>query len=183
MKTEKGSFKLSTVALAVAAVSSVFTAQAQDHTTDEKMVVVSSRTPKAISDIPGTVWYIEPQQIEQEYRGGKSLGEILASAIPSLDVSSGARTNYGQNLRGRKMLVMIDGVSLQSSRQISRHLDSIDPFNIERIEVLSGATSIYGAGASGGVINIITKKADGEELEFESFVGGTSGFNSGEYLH
>ncbi|WP_434763634.1 TonB-dependent receptor [Vibrio fortis] len=180
MKTEKGSFKLSTVALAVAAVSSVFTAQAQDHTTDEKMVVVSSRTPKAISDIPGTVWYIEPQQIEQEYRGGKSLGEILASAIPSLDVSSGARTNYGQNLRGRKMLVMIDGVSLQSSRQISRHLDSIDPFNIERIEVLSGATSIYGAGASGGVINIITKKADGEELEFESYVGGTSGFNSGE---
>lgn len=180
MKTEKGSFKLSTVALAVAAVSSVFTAQAQDHTTDEKMVVVSSRTPKAISDIPGTVWYIEPQQIEQEYRGGKSLGEILASAIPSLDVSSGARTNYGQNLRGRKMLVMIDGVSLQSSRQISRHLDSIDPFNIERIEVLSGATSIYGAGASGGVINIITKKADGEELEFESYAGGTSGFNSGE---
>ncbi|MFM2600471.1 TonB-dependent receptor [Vibrio fortis] len=180
MKTEKGSFKLSTVALAVAAVSSVFTVQAQDYSTDEKMVVVSSRTPKAISDIPGTVWYIEPQQIEQEYRGGKSLGEILASAIPSLDVSSGARTNYGQNLRGRKMLVMIDGVSLQSSRQISRHLDSIDPFNIERIEVLSGATSIYGAGASGGVINIITKKADGEELEFESFVGGTSGFNSGE---
>lgn len=180
MKTEKGSFKLSTVALAVAAVSSVFTAQAQDYSTDEKMVVVSSRTPKAISDIPGTVWYIEPQQIEQEYRGGKSLGEILASAIPSLDVSSGARTNYGQNLRGRKMLVMIDGVSLQSSRQISRHLDSIDPFNIERIEVLSGATSIYGAGASGGVINIITKKSDGEELEFESFVGGTSGFNSGE---
>ena len=180
MKTEKGSFKLSTVALAVAAVSSVFTAQAQEHSTDEKMVVVSSRTPKAISDIPGTVWYIEPQQIEQEYRGGKSLGEILASAIPSLDVSSGARTNYGQNLRGRKMLVMIDGVSLLSSRQISRHLDSIDPFNIERIEVLSGATSIYGAGASGGVINIITKKATGEELEFESFVGGTSGFNSGE---
>ena len=180
MKTEKGSFKLSTVALAVAAVSSVFTAQAQDYSTDEKMVVVSSRTPKAISDIPGTVWYIEPQQIEQEYRGGKSLGEILASAIPSLDVSSGARTNYGQNLRGRKMLVMIDGVSLQSSRQMSRHLDSIDPFNIERIEVLSGATSIYGAGASGGVINIITKKSDGEELEFESFVGGTSGFNSGE---
>ncbi|MGR5556104.1 TonB-dependent receptor [Vibrio fortis] len=180
MKTEKGSFKLSTVALAVAAVSSVFTVQAQDYSTDEKMVVVSSRTPKAISDIPGTVWYIEPQQIEQEYRGGKSLGEILASAIPSLDVSSGARTNYGQNLRGRKMLVMIDGVSLQSSRQISRHLDSIDPFNIERIEVLSGATSIYGAGASGGVINIITKKSDGEELEFESFVGGTSGFNSGE---
>lgn len=182
MKTEKGRFKLSTVALAVAAVSTVFTAQAQESVSEDKMVVVSSRTPKAISDIPGTVWYIDSEKIEQEYRGGKSLGEILAATIPSLDISSGGRTNYGQNLRGRKMLVMIDGVSLQSSRQISRHLDSIDPFNIERVEVLSGATSIYGAGASGGVINIITKKAQSDDLEFESFVGGTSGFNSSEDL-
>ncbi|PMM00392.1 aerobactin siderophore receptor iutA [Vibrio kanaloae] len=180
MNVKKGSFPLSTVALAVAAASTIFPAQAQQTTTEEKMVVVSSRTPKAISDIPGTVWYIDSAQIEQEFRGGKSLGEILSATIPSLDVSSGARTNYGQNLRGRKMLVMIDGVSLQSSRPISRHLDSIDPFNIDRIEVLSGATSIYGAGASGGVINIITKKADGEALEFESYVGGSSGFNSGE---
>ncbi|WP_367971565.1 TonB-dependent receptor [Vibrio scophthalmi] len=180
MKLEKGNFKRSTVALAIIAASTVFPTQAQEYTTEDKMVVVSSRTPKAISDIPGTVWYIDSAQIEQEYRGGKSLGEILAASIPSLDVSSGARTNYGQNLRGRKMLVMIDGVSLQSSRQISRQLDSIDPFNIDRIEVLSGATSIYGAGASGGVINIVTKKAQSEELEFESFVGGTSGFNSSE---
>ncbi|KGY13352.1 aerobactin siderophore receptor iutA [Vibrio tubiashii] len=180
MKASKGSFPLSTVALAIAAASSVFTVQAQEYASEDKMVVVSSRTPKAISDIPGTVWYIDSEKIEQEFRGGKTLGDILASAIPSLDVSSGARTNFGQNLRGRKMLVMIDGVSLQSSRQISRHLDSIDPFNIDRIEVLSGSTSIYGAGASGGVINIITKKAQSEELEFESFVGGTSGFNSSE---
>ncbi|GAL38192.1 aerobactin siderophore receptor IutA [Vibrio maritimus] len=180
METSKGKFPLSTIALAIAAASTVFTAQAQEKTTDEQMVVVSSRTPKAISDIPGTVWYIDSDKIEQEYRGGKTLGDILASAIPSLDVSSGARTNLGQNLRGRKMLVMIDGVSLQSSRSISRHLDSIDPFNIESIEVLSGATSIYGAGATGGVINIITKKAHSEELEFESYVSGSSGFNSSE---
>lgn len=180
MKASKRKFPLSTIALAIASVTTVFTAQAQQITTQEKMVVVSNRTPKAISDIPGTVWYIDAEKIEQEYRGGKTLGDILASAIPSLDVSSGARTNFGQNLRGRAMLVIIDGVSLQSSRQISRQLDSIDPFNIDRIEVLSGATSIYGAGASGGVINIMTKKAQSEELEFESFVGGTSGLNSSE---
>ena len=179
MNTKKGSFPLSTIALAVAA-TTVFPAHAEEFSNEEKMVVVSSRVPKAISDIPGTVWYINSETIEQEYRGGKTLGEILAASIPSLDVSSGARTNRGQNLRGRKMLVMIDGVSLQSSRSISRHLDSIDPFNIDRIEVLSGATSIYGAGASGGAINIITKKAQDEELEFESFVGGSSGFNSSE---
>lgn len=175
-------FQLTTVAAAVAAttfVSSVAFAQ-EYQTTEEKMVVVSSRAPKAISDIPGTVWYIDNAQIEQEYRGGKSLGEILAAAVPSLDVSSQGRTNYGQNLRGRPMLVMIDGVSLNSSRLISRQLDSIDPFNIDRIEILSGATAIYGAGATGGVINIVTKKAESDELQFESYVSTTSGFNSSD---
>ncbi len=163
MNVKKGNYPLTLVAMAVAvATTSVaMSVQAEEYTstTEETMVVVSSRTPKAISEIPGTVWFVDSEQIEQEYRGGKTLGEILSATIPSLDVSSGARTNYGQNLRGRAMLVMIDGVSLQSSRPIGRQLDAIDPFNIERIEVLSGATSIYGAGATGGVINIITKKS------------------------
>lgn len=158
-----------------------FHAMAQDETvTDETMVVVASRAPKSISDIPGTVWFIDAEQIEQDYRGGKSLGDILSAAVPSLDVGSQGRTNYGQNLRGRPMLVMIDGVSLNSSRTISRQLDSIDPFNIDRIEVLSGATSIYGAGATGGVINIVTKKAYSDELQFESYASTTSGFNGSE---
>ncbi|MGY5537534.1 TonB-dependent receptor [Vibrio brasiliensis] len=180
MNVKKGSFPLSTVAIAVAAATTVFAAQAQEYTSNEKMVVVSSHLPKAISDIPGTVWYIDSQTIEQEYRGGKSLDEILAATIPSLDVSSGGRTHSGQNLRGRSLMVMIDGVSLQSVRSLSRQLDSIDPFNIERIEVLSGATSIYGAGSAGGVINIVTKKASGDDVEFETFVSGTSGFSSSE---
>lgn len=169
------------VAIAVASVGMAFSAPALAVTEkQDKMVVVSSRTPKAISDIPGTVWFIDEEQIALEYRGGKTLGDILAATIPSLDVGSGARTNYGQNLRGRKMLVMIDGVSLQSSRPISRALDSIDPFNIARIEVLSGATSVYGAGATGGVINIVTKKANDDALQFESYLGGSSGFQTSD---
>ncbi|MBW3695309.1 TonB-dependent receptor [Vibrio sp. T187] len=183
MNVIKGIFPLSTIAIAMAAASAPTLTHAQEYTTtQEKMVVVSSHLPKAISDVAGTVWYIDAEQIEQEYRGGKNLDEILAASIPSLDVASGGRTHSGQNLRGRSIMVMIDGVSLQSVRSISRQLDSIDPFNIERIEVLSGATSIYGAGAAGGVINIVTKKATEGEVEFETFVGGTSGFTSGEDL-
>lgn len=76
-----------------------------------------------------------------------------------MDVSSRGRTNYGMNLRGRSMMVMVDGVRLNSSRSDSRQLDSIDPFNIDRIEVISGATSLYGGGSTGGLVNIVTKKA------------------------
>ncbi len=63
------------------------------------------------------------------------------------------------NMRGRSMIVMVDGVRLNSSRSDSRQLDSIDPFNINHIEVISGATAMYGGGSSGGLINIVTKKA------------------------
>ncbi|MDE1349455.1 TonB-dependent receptor [Vibrio aestuarianus] len=183
MKAQKRIFTLTSIAAAVvSAMAFVPTASVAEEikSTQDKMVVVSSRAPKAISEIPGTVWYVDSETIEREYRGGKSLGEILAIAVPSLDVATEGRTNYGQNLRGRAMLVMIDGVTLQSSRQISRNLDAIDPFNIDRIEVLSGSTSIYGAGATGGVINIITKKSQSEELEFESYVSGRSGFNTSD---
>jgi outer membrane cobalamin receptor len=83
---------------------------------------------------------------------------VLAQLIPGIDVSSQGRTNYGMNMRGRAIVVLIDGVRLNSSRTDSRQLDAIDPFNIEHIEVISGATSLYGGGSTGGLINIVTKK-------------------------
>ncbi|EAR55201.1 ferric aerobactin receptor precursor [Photobacterium sp. SKA34] len=143
-------------------------------------VVVTGSSPKSINDIPGSVWVVNGMDIEEEYKGGKDLSAILSSKVPALDIGSGGRTSYGQNLRGRKMLVMIDGVSLNSSRSISRQLDSIDPFNIDKVEILSGATSVYGAGATGGVINIITKKGESGKTRFESYVSTSSGFNASD---
>ncbi|MDA9557833.1 TonB-dependent receptor [Vibrio sp.] len=171
-------FPLSLTAVAVLASTLSTTAWAQE--TEEQIVVVGNRTPTAISDVAGTVWYVDSDAIAAQARTGKTLDQILAVTVPSLEVSSGGRTHAGQTLRGRSLMVLIDGVSLQSVRSISRQLDSIDPFNIERIEVLSGASSLYGAGASGGIINIVTKKGEVGGTQFESFVGGTSGFNDGD---
>ncbi|NMS18485.1 TonB-dependent receptor plug domain-containing protein, partial [Vibrio parahaemolyticus] len=133
----KRTFSFNLIVLAMSsgyAVSSIAAEDLQQTSTpsDEQLVVVGSVMPKSISDIPGTVWFVGQEEIAQQYRAGKTLGDILSATIPSLDVGTGGRTNYGQNLRGRAMLVMIDGVSLQSSRPISRQLDAIDPFNIER---------------------------------------------------
>ncbi|WP_104384498.1 TonB-dependent receptor [Sphingobacterium sp. HMA12] len=130
----------------------------EGHQLDE-VVVVANRRPTSISDVAGTVWLVNSEQIQQQAKSGVPIKEMLGLLIPGMDVGPQGRTNYGQNMRGRSMLVMIDGVSLNSLRGISRQLDAIDPFNIERIEVLSGANSIYGGNATGGIINIITKKA------------------------
>ena len=130
--------------------------------------------------MPGTVWVIEREQLDQQTQAGVPLKEALGQLIPGLDIGSQGRTNNGQNLRGRSVLVMIDGVSLNSSRGISRQFDSIDPFNIERIEVMSGASAVYGGGATGGIINIVTKKGVGGDTRFNTELGARSGFQSHE---
>ncbi len=141
------------------------------------IVVTASRSAQSIAEIAGTVQAIEQKQIEQQSAAGRKLADILAQLVPSLSPSSGTTTNYGQTMRGRQVLILIDGVAQTGSRDASRQLNSISPDSIERVEVVSGASSIYGSGATGGIINIITKKGSGEGLNFESKLGVTSGDN------
>ncbi len=144
---------------------------------EETLVVSASRANHTVAEMAQTTWVIEQAEIEQQVQGGKELKEVLAQLIPGMDVSSQGRTNYGMNMRGRSMMVMVDGVRLNSSRSDGRQLDAIDPFNISRIEVISGATSLYGGGSTGGLINIVTKKGQPEtDVEFQT--GMKSGFNS-----
>ena len=142
----------------------------------DDVVIVASRKPTKISEIPGTVWVVQKEKIQEQAKSGVPIKEMLSILIPSMDIGPQGRTNYGQNMRGRSTLVMIDGVSLNSIRAISRQLDAIDPFNIERIEVLSGASSIYGGNATGGIINIITKTPSKKGISGETELGVRTGF-------
>jgi iron complex outermembrane receptor protein len=141
----------------------------------QEVVVIASRKPTKISEIPGTVLVVDGTKIQEQIRAGVPFKQALALLIPSLDAGPEGRTNYGQNQRGRDPLVMIDGVSLNSTRGVSRQFESIDPFNIERIEVLSGASSVYGGGATGGIINIVTKKGQDGQPSFTTQAGARSG--------
>ncbi len=172
------SFKLSPIWAAMLFIGA--TNAQQMVTAPETLVVTANRTPAQISEIPGTVWVVDGEDIRAQVDSGTDFKDALAQLIPSLDPGSQGRTNAGQQMRGRSVLVMLDGVSLNSSRGISRQFESIDPFNIERIEVISGATSIYGGDSSGGIVNIITKKGEAGDTAFEAYVGGKSGLNGGE---
>lgn len=149
----------------------------------DALVISTNRSAKLPTDLANAVQIISEEEIQEQTKTGTSLKEALPTLIPSLDFGSvGSRTNYGMYMRGRAALVMIDGVSLNGSRAISRQLDSIDPFNIERIEVLSGASALHGGNATGGIINIITKHARSSETEFETQLSATSGFNASDDL-
>ena len=145
-------------------------------------VSVGARTSTSISEIPGTVWVVDQVQLQEQLDTGVTLKEAIGKLVPGLDLAPEGRSNYGQNMRGRNVLVMIDGVSQNSSRGLSRQFDSISPFNVERIEVLSGASALYGGGATGGIINIVTKKGTPGPAQFETELSATSGFNNSDDL-
>lgn len=142
------------------------------------IVMTATRTPKSISEVAGTVQTIQGNEIAQQAGAGRKVADVLAQLVPSLAPSSGTTSNYGQTMRGRNVLIMIDGVSQTGSRDVARQLNSISPNMIDHIEVVSGATSIYGSGATGGIINIITKRGDkSEPVTFQTKLGVTSADN------
>ncbi|EEY97091.1 TonB-dependent receptor [Acinetobacter johnsonii] len=152
-------------------------AQQKETTQLTPIVVTATRSAKSIADIAGTVYSIDQAEIEKQANAGKSIADILGTLVPSLTPSSGTTSNYGMTMRGRVVQYMIDGVPQTGYRDGSRQLNSIQPSMIERIEVVSGATSIYGSGATGGIINIITKRGGQDPISFESKVGVTAGNN------
>ena len=184
-KSNTTKFMLNPILIAMLGLSAPLVAQASVHAADKNdnmTVVTANRSTQSISDIAATVLVIEGDEIAQQAQSGIEFKAMLANLIPSLDVGSQSRTNAGQNMRGRSTLVMIDGISLNSSRGISRQFDSINPFNIARIEVISGASAMYGGGSTGGIINIITKKGRDADGVSETWISAKSGFNSSEDL-
>ncbi|MFB2537727.1 MULTISPECIES: TonB-dependent receptor [unclassified Acinetobacter] len=134
---------------------------------DKTGMVLANR----IHEMPGITKVISEEQIARQATGSRQLADVIAQLVPSLGASSGTTSNYGQTMRGRQVQYLLNGVPLTGSRDISRQLNSINPQQVARIEVLSGATSIYGAGATGGLINIVTKSDVDAEHAFQTRVG------------
>lgn len=127
--------------------------------TAEEMVVTANRVEKPLSTIPNTVTVIRQKELDEQLAIRNDLSTVLGNLIPSFSPSRQKMTNAGESLRGRKPLYMIDGVPQSSPlREGGRDGHTIDPSVLARVEVLHGANAIHGMGASGGVINLITKK-------------------------
>lgn len=163
--------------IAVCGVASVFTLSASADETSaarrDEVVVTATRTPQSITAVPGSVSVITRQEIETQtaLTASRDLGEILPKLVPGLAVGSQSMDSYSQTLRGRTALIMIDGVPQSVNPTNFRDFMRIDPSAIERIEVIRGATAIYGEGATGGIINIITRKAAGGGTQYTTGIG------------
>ena len=120
----------------------------------------TSRMPNSEAALANTITVIDAEQLKQQLAVTQDVSQILANLIPSFSPSRQKLTNAGETLRGRKPLYLVDGVPQSTPlREGGRDGHTIDPAMIERIEVIHGANALQGLGASGGIINIITKRA------------------------
>jgi len=154
--------------IALLAVSAYNSYSQQDFLMDT-MEVSALRVPLRISETGRSISVIGSREIQN--MAATSLDEILQT-IAGVELQS--RGGFGVQgdilLRGStftQVLVLIDGMKLNDP--LTGHFNSYIPVTkseIERIEVLRGAaSSIYGADAVGGVINIITKTFSNRENE------------------
>lgn len=145
----------------------------------DKIIVTASRQEEKIADVPANVTVITEQELAKS--PAETVPELLR-ITPGIVVSdiTGNGRNITVDLRGFGETAPLNTLLLVDGRRINQaDLSGIDwtliPKNrIERIEIIHGGRGsvLYGDNASGGVINIITKK--GDELLFSGgLVGGS----------
>ena len=123
-----------------------------------EVIISAGRNLETIDEVPSSVTILGRKTIEQNLNITTNLGDILENRVSGLAPSTGLSSNFGQTLRGRSLLVMIDGVPQSTPlRNGAMDLRALDPAVIERVEVVKGATAIYGNGAAGGLINYFTR--------------------------
>lgn len=127
----------------------------------EDTVITDSNFETNILEVPKNVTVITSNEIEE--RGAQTLAEVL-KVVPSLTVTTIGGGDAIFDLRGQgdtaksNVLILLDGVPLNSIDLSGYKTSMIDVSSIERIEIIpSGGSVLYGDGAVGGVINIITK--------------------------
>lgn len=124
----------------------------------QETVVSASRNPESIDEVPSSFTILSRKSLNEGITITSNIIDILSHAVPGLGPSTGTSSNFGQTLRGRPLLVMIDGVPQSTPlRNGGVELRALDPEMIDRVEVIKGATAVYGNGAAGGLVNYITR--------------------------
>ena len=153
MNVLKG-FVLSIIAVSMMA----FWCSAQDlPTVLDTLVVTATKYKTPIKEIPASVTVIRADDITRQHLPNGDVGDILRSVVGITTRRAYAPFPTYPNIRGmgsNATVTLINGIP--TNWEITQ---AIPPGNIERIEIIRGpASALYGANASGGVINIILKK-------------------------
>ena len=139
---------------------------------EEITVVASTRTGRRIEDQPIRVEALDREEIEEKMLMTPGdivmlLNEMGGMRVQATSPSLGAASVRIQGMRGRYTRILSDGLPLYGSQPGGLGLLQIPPMDLGQVEVIKGvASALHGAGAMGGVINLLSRRP-GDEPERE----------------
>lgn len=139
--------------------------QNSDFSDDDVIVVSAGKIEQNVEDASEKVQVISSEEIQDS--GAKTLSEAVKN-LPGVTVKGASGGNpvdsiSMQGFDSSYVKILVDGVAVTGDLGGSTAVFEIPVEMIDHIEVVQGASSaLYGSDAMGGVVNIITKKAEGE---------------------
>jgi outer membrane receptor for ferrienterochelin and colicins len=144
--------------------------QQQPNVEESVTVVASTRTDKRLEDQPMRVEVLAREEIEEKMLMTPGdivmmLNEMGGMRVQTTSPSLGAASVRIQGMRGRYTRVLSDGLPLFGEVG-GLGLLQIAPMDLGQVEVIKGvASALYGAGAMGGVINLLSRRPSAEPAE------------------
>ena len=152
---------------------------------EEVTVVASTRTERRIEDQAMRVEVLNREEVEEKMLMtpgdiGMMLNETGGLRVQTTSPSLGGASVRIQGMRGRYTRFLSDGLPLFGSQPGGLGLLQIPPMDLGQVEVIKGvASALYGAGALGGVVNLVSRRPgdepDREFLVNQSTRGATDG--------
>lgn len=122
-----------------------------------EVVVTAARTILPANALPLTVDVIDRNALDQQVAIGGSVVDAVAALTPSFSPTRQKLSGAGETLRGRSPLYAINGIPQSTPlRDGSRDGFTIDPFFVDRVEVIFGSNALQGIGGTGGIVNQVT---------------------------
>ncbi|MFZ0282674.1 MAG: TonB-dependent receptor [Bacteroidales bacterium] len=124
-----------------------------------EVVITGTRSERTLKNVPVLTQVISARQMLN--LGITNVTDALQNMVPGLDVSQfGTRTSITlQGMDAKYVLFLVDGERIAGEVNGDIDYSMLNMENIDRIEIIKGASSsLYGSNAIGGVVNIITKR-------------------------
>jgi iron complex outermembrane recepter protein len=137
-----------------------------DESAAQTIVISATRSLKPIEQLPGAVSVIGNADLRAQRTLTDDPSAVLATLVPGYAPSRQKATSFGETFRGRGALILFDGVPQTNPlRGGARESYFTDQSVIERVEVIAGANALQGLGATGGLINYISRNPTKSGLE------------------
>ncbi len=155
----------------------------------EEIIVTATRTPERLQEVPAAVSVLTLDQIRNSPAQGLDdiLRQVPGMTLDMIGPDVGHPTAYNEGMRGlptteTRMLVLMDGVPVNDPFFGYIQWNPIPLDAIDHVEVVRGGGSpLWGNTAMGGVVNVITRTSDEQQLDIDASGGTYGSYNASAY--